>query len=237
MKRTRLMKIFAATAACAIALGTAFAQTGTTTTTTSLDGTGTITTYTPGSEYITMRTETSAEPVKYYYSKTTTIVDPDGRPVEWSALRPDMPVRYSYVNEGGRMVISKVTLAKPISAYATTTTSPDVEERTAVTTTSTATTNSAGTIVSYSPGADYIQFRGESGSAPVKYYYSKNTTVVGHDGRALTMSALRPDMPARVHYVNEGGRMVVSKVELTKAAAPVEVIKKETTTTTTTTSP
>ena len=45
-------------------------------------------------------------------------------------LRPDMPVRYTYVNQGGRMVVTKVTLEKPVSYYkketttTTTTTNP-----------------------------------------------------------------------------------------------------------------
>jgi hypothetical protein len=133
MKQNRLTTLLAAGAVSAIALTTAFAQTSATTTTTtnpavttssstttstsSLDGTGTITTYTPGSDYISFRTETSSAPVKYYYTKSTTIVDPEGKTVEWSMLKPDMPVRYTYVKEGDRMVISKITLTKPISSY------------------------------------------------------------------------------------------------------------------------
>jgi hypothetical protein len=63
------------------------------------------------------RTETSPEPVRYYYSKSTTVVDPEGKTVEWSALRPDMPVTYTYAKEGDRMVITKMTLTKPLSYY------------------------------------------------------------------------------------------------------------------------
>jgi hypothetical protein len=133
MKQNRLITLLAAGAVSAIALTTAFAQTSSTTTTTtnpavttssstttstsSIDATGTITTYTPGSDYISFRTETSAEPVKYYYTKRTTIVDPEGKTVEWSVLKPNMPVRYTYVKEGDRMVISKITLVKPVSYY------------------------------------------------------------------------------------------------------------------------
>jgi len=142
MKQNRLTKMLAAGAACALALGTAIGQesntttvttgdTGvsTTTSTSTMDGSGTITAYTPGSDFITFRTETSTEPVKYYYTKQTTVVDPEGNPVEWSMLRPDMPVRYTYVKEGDRTVIRKITLEKPISYYkkettTTTTTSP-----------------------------------------------------------------------------------------------------------------
>jgi hypothetical protein len=143
MKQTRLMKILAGGMACVLAVSTAFAQTSSTTTTTAgtagvstttstseVSGSGVVTTYTPGSDYISFRTETSAAPVKYYYTKKTVLVDPTGRTVEWSALRPDMPVTYSYVKEGDRMVVTKVTLAKPITTYTkeetttTTTTKP-----------------------------------------------------------------------------------------------------------------
>lgn len=140
MKQNRLITLLAAGAVSAIAFTTAFAQESSTTTTTTTDGatssssistntvngSGTITTYMPGSDYISFRTETSTEPVKYYYTKSTTIVDPEGKTVEWSVLKPDMPVKYTYVKEGDRMVISKITLDKPASFYekTTTTTNP-----------------------------------------------------------------------------------------------------------------
>jgi len=141
MKQNRLTTLLAAGAVSAIALTTAFAQTSSTTTTTvpstttttapavtssssttttstsTLDGTGTISTYTPGSDYIMFKSETSTAPTRYYYTKSTTIVDPEGKTVEWSMLKPDMPVRYTYVKEGDRMVISKITLTKPVSTY------------------------------------------------------------------------------------------------------------------------
>jgi hypothetical protein len=130
MKQTRLLKMLAAGAVSAVALSTVLAQESTTTTTTAgstgvssttststLNGTGTISTISPESDYIMFRGETSAAPVRYYYSKTTSVVDPEGRTVEWSALRPDMPVTYTYVRDGDRMVITKVTLTKPLSVY------------------------------------------------------------------------------------------------------------------------
>jgi hypothetical protein len=136
MKETRLIKLLAAGAAGVVALSTAFAQTSSststttstgdvtesTTTTSTMNGSGTITAYTPGSDYITFRSETSAAPVKYYYTKKTVLVDPDGRTVEWTALKPDMPATYTYVKEGDRMVVTKVTLAKPVVTEKETTT-------------------------------------------------------------------------------------------------------------------
>lgn len=117
----------------------------------------------------------------------------------------------------------------------TTTTTTGTTGTTGVRTTTTANTSSAGTIVTYAPDVDHITFRTETSSAPVKYYYSKTTTVVDPAGKVLTLSALKPNMPAKVYYVKEGDRMVVSKVELVKPVEEVVIEKKETTTTTTTT--
>lgn len=148
MKQNRLTTLLAAGAVSAIALTTAFAQTSATTTTTTnpavtssssttttststIDATGTITTYTPGTDYLSFRTTTSAEPVKYYYSpKETVLVDSEGATVDWKYLRSDMPVKYTYVKEGDRMIVRKITLQKPVAYYeketttTTTTTKP-----------------------------------------------------------------------------------------------------------------
>jgi len=137
MKPNRLMTLLAAGAVSAIALSTAFAQTSSTTTTTTnpavtsssttststIDATGTITAYTPRTDYLSFRTETSAEPVKYYYSpKETVLVDSEGATVDWKYLRADMPVRYTYVKEGDRLIVRKITLTKPLAYYEKTTT-------------------------------------------------------------------------------------------------------------------
>ena len=125
MKQNRLIKLLAAGAVSAVALTTALAQESAITTT-SVTGAGTVTAYTPGSDYISVRTEASSEPVRYYYTKDTAIVDPEGKTVEWSMIRPDMPVKYTYVKEGDRMIIRKITVTKPV-----------VEEKTTTTTTTT----------------------------------------------------------------------------------------------------
>jgi hypothetical protein len=145
MKQNRFTKLMAVGAASALALSTAFAQTttketttttgGTTTgvsattstsgvsatTTSTLDGTGVITTLTPG-EYISVRTEASAEPVRYHWTDSTTIVDIEGNPVDRALLRADLPVKYTYVREGDRMVVSRVTVQKPVTEIRETTT-------------------------------------------------------------------------------------------------------------------
>ena len=145
MKQTRLIKMLVGGAVCAVALATAFAQDESSTTTTTTTGAagvttssstrtsrgaGTITAYTPGSDYISFRTETSAAPVKYYYTKKTVLVDADGKPVEWSLLRPDLPVTLR-LREGWRSNgCFPSSLTKPFATYekrettTTTTTTP-----------------------------------------------------------------------------------------------------------------
>jgi len=129
MKQTRLVKILATGAACAAAVGIAFAQETTTTTTTNpATGTtttesatttsvGTITAYTPDSDYIMFRTSTATAPVRYYYTKETTILDPEGHTVAWSAIRPDMPATVYYTYVGDRVVVLKVVLRQPAAVY------------------------------------------------------------------------------------------------------------------------
>ena len=96
------------------------------------------------------------------------------------------------------------------------------------------TTSTAGNIVTYTPDSDYFMFRTGSAAAPVRYYYTKDTTVVDPAGRTVTWSAVRPDMPATVYYSTVGDRVVVRKVVLAQPAQPAAVIKETTTTTTTT---
>jgi hypothetical protein len=138
MKQTTLAKILAV--ACSLGVVTAMAQTsttvttkdaaaGTTTTETSTTtATGTISTYTPGTDYITFRTSTEAAPVRYYYSKDTTILDPEGQTVTWSAVRPDLPATVYYTRDGERMVVRKIVLSRPTVTEKETTTTTTTQK-------------------------------------------------------------------------------------------------------------
>src|SRR5437016_12655573 len=129
MKQTRLTKILATGALCAVAVSMALAQTTTTTTTIDpVTGTtttqqatttaaGTIVPSTPDSDYIMFRTAPGAAPVRYYYTKDTTILDPEGHVVTWSAVRPDVPATVYYTTVGDRVVVRKIVLAQPATIY------------------------------------------------------------------------------------------------------------------------
>ena len=138
MKQTTLAKILAV--ACSLGVVTAMAQTSTTVTTkdaaagtattetSTTTSTGTISTYTPGTDYITFRTSTDTAPARYYYSKDTTILDPEGRTVTWSAVRPDLPATVYYVRDGERMVVRKIVLSKPTVVEKETTTTTTTQK-------------------------------------------------------------------------------------------------------------
>jgi hypothetical protein len=140
MKETTLAKILAM--ACGLAAVTALAQTSTTVTTTkdaaagtevtettTTSASGTITTYTPGTDYLTFRAGTTGTPVRYYYTKDTTLLDPEGRTVTWSAVRPDLPATVYYAREGDRMIVRKVVLSKPTVVEKETTTTTTTTEK------------------------------------------------------------------------------------------------------------
>lgn len=129
MKQNTFIKMLAISALSAFALSTGFAQTSSTTTTTAgttgvgvssstststLDGTGTITTFSPG-ESFAVRTESSTAPTTYYMSKDVTVVDPTGATVDAKYLRSDIPVKYTYVKQGDRMVVSKIIVQRPVA--------------------------------------------------------------------------------------------------------------------------
>ncbi len=139
-----------------------------------------------------------------------------------------------------QMRLAKILAVGMVSAAAggmalaqTSTTTTTMHPVTGTTTTQQTTTSSVGNIVTYAPDSDYFTFRTAANAAPVRYYYTKDTSVLDPEGRVVSLSAIRPDVPATIYYTNVGDRVVVRKVVL---AQPV-VVKHEETTTTTTTRP
>ena len=84
-----------------------------------------------GPETIIIRSETSPEPVRYSYSKTTTYVDETGAPVSIETVKSGLPVTVYYVKVGDKMVASRVIVRRAVVAPA----APIIEERKTTTTT------------------------------------------------------------------------------------------------------
>lgn len=100
----------------------------TTTTTTTA---GTISEF--GPETIIVRSETSPEPIRYTYSKTTTYVDETGAPVSIETVKSGLPVTVHYTKVGDKMVASRVIVRKAVVVKE----APVIEEKKTTTTTTT----------------------------------------------------------------------------------------------------
>ena len=111
----------------------ALAQTVVKETTSTTTSAGTISEF--GPETIIIRSETSPEPIRYSYSKTTTYVDETGAPVSIETVKSGLPVTVHYVKVGDRLVASRVIVRKAVVVPA----APVIEEKKTTTTTTTET--------------------------------------------------------------------------------------------------
>jgi hypothetical protein len=105
------MKKLVLSMALAAAAPFAWAQVSETTSTTTTEGSGTITTFTPGTS-IALR-ETSG-PRTYRFGKTVTYVTKSGKTLDEDAVRTrikvGVPVHVHYVGEGDNMLVDRVVL-------------------------------------------------------------------------------------------------------------------------------
>ena len=101
-------------------------------------------------------------------------------------------------------------------AYAQTVTSSTTVPKgnNGTTETTTATTESFGTVTEFTPGQMMV-LKTEA-VEPVRYKFSKQVTYVTSDGRVIQPSKIRKDSKVQVHYVKEGDDMLVDKVIVTK---------------------
>src|SRR3954464_2553512 len=110
---------------------TGFAQTSVATTTTT--SAGTISEFSP--DTIVIRSETSPEPLRYTYSKTTTYVDEAGAPVSMELVKSGLPVTVQYVKEGDRLVANRVIVRRTTTTAVPAPAPAVVEKKTTTTTT------------------------------------------------------------------------------------------------------
>lgn len=71
---------------------------------------------------------------------------------------------------------------------------------------------SSGRITDYTPDSALVLDTGSG--EPVHYRFAKNVTYVDKDGQVIQASGLQKNLRVRVHYLKQGGDMVVDKVTL-----------------------
>jgi hypothetical protein len=99
-----------------------------------------------------------------------------------------------------------VTVAYGQTSSTTTTTGGTTDTQATTTTT----TESSGTVTEYSPGSSLVLSTGTG--EPTHYRFSKSVTYVTPEGKVIEASKVRKNSKVRVHYMKEGGDMVVDKV-------------------------
>jgi CRISPR/Cas system-associated exonuclease Cas4 (RecB family) len=99
------------------------AQTAATSTTTSTTtSAGTVSQFSP--DTIVVKTTTSADPISYSYSKTTTYVDENGNAVSSETVKSGAPVTVYYTQDGDKMVATKVVVRKTTTTTSDTPSAP-----------------------------------------------------------------------------------------------------------------
>jgi hypothetical protein len=71
---------------------------------------------------------------------------------------------------------------------------------------------STGRITDYTPDSALVLDTGSG--EPVHYRFAKNVTYVDNDGQVIQASGLQKNLRVRVHYLKQGGDMIVDKVTL-----------------------
>ena len=108
-------------------------------------------------------------------------------------------------------------------------------------TTTVTTTN--GAFTEYVPGSETMVVRSETGTSPLRYSVTKQTTIVDETGAPVAIDRISPGTQLSIQYAGSGDRLVASRIVVrpattaTTAVTSVPVTGQETNTTTTTTRP
>jgi len=103
-----------------------------------------------------------------------------------------------------------IVVAHAQTSSSSTTTSTTGAGETQSTTT---TTENYGTVTDFSPGASIVLSTGTG--EPTHYKFSKTVTYVTPEGKVIEASRIKKNSKVRVHYMKDGGDMVVDKVIVT----------------------
>jgi hypothetical protein len=109
--------------------------------------------------------------------------------------------------------------------------------------TSTTVTTTNGAFTEYVPGSETMVIRSETGTSPLRYSVTKQTTIVDETGAPVAIDRISPGSQLSIQYTGSGDRLVASRVVVrpattaTTAVTSVPVTGQQTNTTTTTTRP
>jgi hypothetical protein len=125
------------------------------------------------------------------------------------------------------MRIGPVLLALGICAWCA-----DLRAQETTTTTAATVTTTNGAFTEFVPASETIVVRTETNPAPLRYFVTKQTTIVDEGGVPVAIERISPGSALSVQYTGTGERLVASRIVVRRA--PVAAEQKTTTTTTTT---
>jgi hypothetical protein len=108
--------------------------------------------------------------------------------------------------------------------------------------TSTTVTTTNGAFTEYVPGSETMVVKSETGTTPLRYSVTKQTTIVDEAGAPVAVNLISPGSQLSIQYTGSGDRLVASRVVVrrpaTEAVTTVPAVTgQQTNTTTTTTRP
>ena len=108
--------------------------------------------------------------------------------------------------------------------------------------TSTTVTTANGAFTEYVPGSETMVVKTETGTSPLRYSVTKQTTIVDQTGAPVAIDRISPGSQLSIQYTGSADRLVASRVVVRRAATSAEttvpaVSGQQTNTTTTTTRP
>jgi hypothetical protein len=111
--------------------------------------------------------------------------------------------------------------------------------------TSTTVTTTNGAFTEYVPGSETMVVRSETGTSPLRYSVTKQTTIVDETGAPVAIDRISPGSQLSIQYTGSGDRLVASRVVVRPAttattavtSVPAGVTGEQTNTMTTTTRP
>ena len=110
--------------------------------------------------------------------------------------------------------------------------------------TTTTVTTANGAFTEYVPGSETMVVRSETGTSPLRYSVTKQTTIVDETGAPVAIDRISPGSQLSIQYTGSGDQLVASRVVVRQAAPATTAVTnvpavtgQQTNTTTTTTRP
>jgi hypothetical protein len=103
-------------------------------------------------------------------------------------------------------------------------------------------TTANGAFTEYVPGSETMVVRSETGTSPLRYSVTKQTTIVDETGAPVAINRISPGSQLSIQYTGSGDRLVASRVVVrpattaSTAVTSVPAVAGQQTNTTTTTS-